>query len=274
MPSPKDYLKNPREADLAERVWQKTIGLKLQGYSMQDSVHEYFAKVPWINQRIILARDWITYYRERDSLGGVQAVNQQLGGTDFTAGEIGNVEHFYVAAFMGAILPNNPIWFGMMSSASMVWELVVGPARIAWLKRDLPKDQLLKILRRNFNHNLDQYSHADVAGLKFGEFYSLSEAAELLEEAFADDGATETPQAGAARRVTVKPGDSLSLIAQREYQDMLLWPVIYDANTAVIGTNPNRILPGQVLAIPGIEGMAPSRRDRYRHRGKNWRQFN
>lgn len=49
---------------------------------------------------------------------------------------------------------------------------------------------------------------------------------------------------------TVKSGESLSLIAQKYYGDMMQWPKIYEANKKVVGPNPNLILPGQVLVIP------------------------
>ncbi len=49
---------------------------------------------------------------------------------------------------------------------------------------------------------------------------------------------------------TVVAGDTLWQIAQRFYGDGSLWPTIYEANRAVIGSNPNIIRPGQVLTIP------------------------
>lgn len=53
--------------------------------------------------------------------------------------------------------------------------------------------------------------------------------------------------------VTVKSGDSLWAIAQREYGDGSLYTKIRDANKGVIskhGSNPNMIWPGDVLVIP------------------------
>ena len=61
------------------------------------------AEWPWVNKRMIYARDWMTYYREDDGVGGIHSLNAQLGGTDFTAEEIANVEHFYVAAMIGSM---------------------------------------------------------------------------------------------------------------------------------------------------------------------------
>ena len=49
---------------------------------------------------------------------------------------------------------------------------------------------------------------------------------------------------------TVEPNDTLSGIAQQAYGNANDWHVIYDANTQVIGPNPNLIRPGEVLYIP------------------------
>ena len=52
------------------------------------------------------------------------------------------------------------------------------------------------------------------------------------------------------RTYTVRPGDSLSKIAKSLLGDAKKWRVLYDANTDVVGSNPDLIHPGQVLKIP------------------------
>lgn len=49
---------------------------------------------------------------------------------------------------------------------------------------------------------------------------------------------------------TVVDGESLSRIAQQVLGDANRWPEIYELNKALIGPNPNRIYPGQVLRYP------------------------
>jgi nucleoid-associated protein YgaU len=56
----------------------------------------------------------------------------------------------------------------------------------------------------------------------------------------------------AGRTYTVVKGDSLSKIAKAHYGKMDRWKVIYEANRAVIGSNPDLIKPGQVLTIPDL----------------------
>jgi LysM repeat protein len=52
-----------------------------------------------------------------------------------------------------------------------------------------------------------------------------------------------------ARHYTVRPGDTLSSIAQRFYGSPAHWPWLYQANRSVI-KNPNVIEPGEVLDVP------------------------
>ena len=72
-------------------------------------------------------------------------------------------------------------------------------------------------------------------------------------------------------RYTVRKGDSLSLISGKFYQDVLLWPIVYDANRSVVGSNPNLIQPGMRLGIPDISGLSSAELSQTRERGRNWR---
>jgi len=58
---------------------------------------------------------------------------------------------------------------------------------------------------------------------------------------------------------TVKQGDFLSLIAQQFYGDgsEASWRKIYEANIALIGSDPTQIKTGMVLAIPGVSAPQP-----------------
>lgn len=56
------------------------------------------------------------------------------------------------------------------------------------------------------------------------------------------------PVATAPRTYTVQPGDTLSGIAAAFGLDG--WQRLYEANAGVIGGDPNRIYPGQVLVVP------------------------
>lgn len=59
----------------------------------------------------------------------------------------------------------------------------------------------------------------------------------------------DLPAATERRTYTVKAGDSLSKIAQREYGDGAQWKKIFEANRDTI-KNPDLIHPGQVLELP------------------------
>ncbi|MBV9174798.1 MAG: LysM peptidoglycan-binding domain-containing protein, partial [Chloroflexi bacterium] len=58
------------------------------------------------------------------------------------------------------------------------------------------------------------------------------------------------PAAPSAQSYKVKPGDSLSSIAQRVYGNSDLWQPIAEANQALLGGDPNALKPGMSLQIP------------------------
>lgn len=53
----------------------------------------------------------------------------------------------------------------------------------------------------------------------------------------------------------VKPGDSLSRIADREYKDAKKWSLVYSTNRQQIGDSPNSIRVGQSLSLPCVNGL-------------------
>lgn len=64
--------------------------------------------------------------------------------------------------------------------------------------------------------------------------------------------AETSPAPAASQTYTVVRGDCLWNIAKRFYGNGAKYTVIYNANKAVIGGNPNLIYPGQVLTIPAV----------------------
>jgi nucleoid-associated protein YgaU len=63
------------------------------------------------------------------------------------------------------------------------------------------------------------------------------------------DRDVELPTSAERRTYTVKSGDTLSEIAQREYGNAADWPRIYEANKGEI-KDPDVIYPGQTFIIP------------------------
>ena len=62
------------------------------------------------------------------------------------------------------------------------------------------------------------------------------------------------PSAASASSYTVNPGDTVAKIAAAHEQS---WRDLYQRNVAVIGSNPDRIVPGMVLALSGSPQTAP-----------------
>jgi nucleoid-associated protein YgaU len=54
----------------------------------------------------------------------------------------------------------------------------------------------------------------------------------------------------ASTEYVVKPGDTLRSIAEEQYGDPAEWPRIYQANRAVIGSDPDNLVAGTTLQLP------------------------
>jgi nucleoid-associated protein YgaU len=70
-----------------------------------------------------------------------------------------------------------------------------------------------------------------------------------------DAGSAQGAQAAQGAQYTVRKGDTLSAIAQREYGDANAWRRIFDANRDQLD-NPDVIHPGQELKLPTKDGGA------------------
>ncbi len=172
MPLPSEFLPNGREAALADAVWRLADTLPKRW--TLHSTHEILnnADWPWMNKKIIWARDWITAQREDDGVGGIVYVNRELH-SNYTADEIGDVEHFFVAALLGTI--GGPAGGILLNElADTTWEMVVGPARIAWSTRSK------KAVYKNIKFNWKQLSGPDAAGAVFGSLFSSFQLYEAL----------------------------------------------------------------------------------------------
>lgn len=63
--------------------------------------------------------------------------------------------------------------------------------------------------------------------------------------------ATNAGAAGASGKIyLVQEGDTLSSIAQKQYNDQTLWTIIYHANRETLGSKPDRLVIGMKLIIP------------------------
>jgi nucleoid-associated protein YgaU len=82
---------------------------------------------------------------------------------------------------------------------------------------------------------------------------------ETVAQAFEVRKQADRPRPPAARSHVVVTGDWLSKLSQRYYGDMYKWPVIYEANRQIIGSNPDLIRPGQTLWIPDLPRVSAVR---------------
>lgn len=76
------------------------------------------------------------------------------------------------------------------------------------------------------------------------------------------------PQYGPIMQVTVStqpPLNTLWGIASQFYHQATWWPALWAANEAIIGSNPNLLLPGQRLAIPPVAAAQAAAAAYYAH---------
>ena len=81
-----------------------------------------------------------------------------------------------------------------------------------------------------------------------GGVVAVTDSLEVGAAAGATGGSTATAARG-GRSYTVKSGDTLSKIAKAQYGDAAKYPRIFEANRNIL-SDPDKIQPGQVLAIP------------------------
>ena len=111
----------------------------------------------------------------------------------------------------------------------------------------------------NFRACIDNFDYEERAGEPGDIYYSiaLTEWRDFsARRVVFEEGTARQEEPGRAGEpltpdsYTVVSGDCLWMIAKSFYGDGARWPELYEANRELIGSNPNLIYPGQVLAIP------------------------
>ena len=64
---------------------------------------------------------------------------------------------------------------------------------------------------------------------------------------------------GETKTHIVKKGETLSSIAQKEYQNGHLWGILFRANRELLKGNANLIRPGMKITVPGIRKVLPAK---------------
>ncbi|MCZ2820252.1 LysM domain-containing protein [Modestobacter sp. VKM Ac-2977] len=94
-----------------------------------------------------------------------------------------------------------------------------------------------------------------VAGVSAVTLGALAFPAQAHTTTAAPPAVVAAPAAAQVAQYTVQPGDTVARIAAAHGQP---WQAFYQRNVGVIGSNPNVITPGQVLAVSGTGAPAPA----------------
>ena len=73
--------------------------------------------------------------------------------------------------------------------------------------------------------------------------------------------------------IIVAPRDTLSGLAKNHYGSFEYWPLLWDANRATIGPNPNLLIPGQRLKVPYFSGFTLAQLVEATRRAPTWRNY-
>jgi nucleoid-associated protein YgaU len=74
-----------------------------------------------------------------------------------------------------------------------------------------------------------------------------------------------------AKTVGVFPGLTLSDLANAEYGDWQLWPLLYDRNKSEIGANPNMLKIGHKLVVEPLANFSAAQLTNARKRAASWK---
>lgn len=109
----------------------------------------------------------------------------------------------------------------------------------------------------NMNCTIDSFDHGEEDGsgdikysISLSEYIYLNIPKSALVDATVQEaGYTRDSKSASSGTYTVKSGECLSIIAKKQTGSASNWRAIYNANKSIIGSNPNKIYPGQVLTI-------------------------
>ncbi len=125
----------------------------------------------------------------------------------------------------------------------------------AWKRSKLPVRVIISDMKINLQMLIDEFNHSMKEGdgdvyytLSFSEYRELNVPSVKI---MTQVRRPNTEISSGSRSHTVVRGDTLWGIAKKYYGSGGQYTKIYDANKGTIGSNPNKIYPGQVFMIPG-----------------------
>ncbi len=290
MHNPEGYFSDPVERILAEEAWR--VGAEMD---RRDRFFEWYPPHNLMTslvetsfqKQVIAARNWITAIRDQDGPWGSTGIEraqaylldvrrQQLRVTN---ANIGNVEHFYTSALMVAI---SGTFFVALQGGTALYEVILQPIGVGvwnlsltsawnnlknnWKQLTGPDKDGVIFMLRNSNYN----------SLDIQKFFNVDPEV-LAPGAPAPKPPPPTPPPVAAipgkqKTITIKPGQSLSVLARELYKNVELWPLIWDENKAAF-PNPNRIKAGSVLNWKEISEYSAAQIQDAKRRSPSWRNY-
>jgi len=285
MRDPRHYFSDPLEAELAAEAWTVGGATSTDPFFTWFPPHEQFlaaVETPF-QRRVITARNWITAMRDQPGPWGdsgperVTAYFKQQHGRDVrpTHLAIANVEHFYTSAFIAAVSGS---FYAVPLVGVVGYEVLLQPVVVGL------RNLSIRRAWDNFVNGWRQLAGPDAAGVKFILINSNFSAVDVqqflsVEPEVVDSVPLPTRQKPAPRQpsaqpqtLSVKPGQSLSLIAKDLYRSVELWPLLWDMNRAEI-SNPNRVAVGARLRYRELASYSAAELADAKRRSPTWRNY-
>lgn len=312
MAQPGSYFTDRKARELAELVWSLAEQRMAQG-TLASAASEPVLRLhtTYDAKRCVYASDWITDQRGDGEEAGMEAVNAAFGkpASYFDPTTIGDVEHFYRAAFLSiGVTP-------FISAAGIAgWDLAFDPILKEPIKQAIlaynDTDSLLSAMNTFFKlmpkfaerypSNIAQFTGPDFQGWKFGlelivivissnkntELLKLQQTVAAYKAMSAPKPPSpKMPEPPLAPLLPDNPGDfqppypvrakgvMLSQISMERHQTYHLWPLIWDDNYSKIGDNPNQVPINISLKIRKKEKFTKDQVTDAHKRSPTWRNY-
>lgn len=286
MHEPHNFFTDPIEKLLAEEAWKVGANPDRDRFFTWYPPHEamrFLVETPFQKQ-VITARNWITALRDQDGPWGSNGIERarsylrDVHGRDFDVKnfQIANVEHFYTSALMVAI---SGTFFVALQAGTALYQVILQPVAVGL------GNLSLGAAWNNLKNNWKQLTGPDKDGVVFmlrNSNYSALDIQQFLsvEPEVLPPGAPAPkpnppavpPPPGAGKSVTIKQGQSLSVLARELYKNVELWPLIWDMNKATF-PNPNRVKAGSVLKYKELHEYSQSEIQDAKRRSPTWRNY-
>lgn len=287
MREPQGFVNGGFEAELAAEAWKVGGNTNTDPFFMWYPPHQALdaaANNPFAS-RVITARNWITGMRDQSEAWGENGIarvktyfKQQYGRDVNPTNEvIANVEHFFTSAMITVTFG---VFYPIGVAGAATYEIMLQPAFVGlW-------NFSLRSAWGNFTNGWKQLTGPNQAGVRFALMNSNFTYFDVQQFLNVEPQVLDTvavppkdkpkpapaPPLAVPKTRRVASGEYLSLIAGKIYQNVELWPLLWDLNKSEY-PNPNRVPVGAVLKYKDIHEFSQAEISDAKRRSPTWKNY-